>query len=83
METPSLEDLQVSGLFAPIKFANYGGYQFAPTFIEYLIEKDEKDKLIDFIYSGSLEESYGVILDQVYDGWLDWLKSHPAYGVTN
>ncbi|MPM26367.1 hypothetical protein SDC9_72868 [bioreactor metagenome] len=73
---PTLEQTKVRGLVAPIMFANYGGYEYSYTYIEYLSTTYSWEKVRDFAKSGDYEGEFGQTESQVYDGWTSYVKSN-------
>lgn len=69
---PTLEQTRVKGLLAPIKFADYGGYQFSYIYIEYLVETYSWDSVREFAKSGDYKSAFGADEQEVYDGWVEW-----------
>jgi hypothetical protein len=73
---PTLEQTRVKGLTAPIKFANYGGYEYSYAYIEYLTDTYSWEKVRDFAKSGDYEGEFGLSEGQVYDGFAEYVKSN-------
>lgn len=73
-KVPTLKQTQVKGLLAPIKFANYDGYSYSYTYIEYLVETYSWEKIRDFAKSGDYEASFGASEQEIYNGWIEWFK---------
>lgn len=73
---PTLEETRVNGLFAPIKFANYGGYEYSYAYIEYLANTYSWEKVRYFAKSGDYVGEFGLSEGQVYDGFTAYVKSN-------
>lgn len=71
---PSLEQTQVKGLIAPITFANFGGYQYSYTYMEYLDYTYSWDSIRQFAKTSNYETSFGVSEQEIYDGWIEYIK---------
>jgi len=71
---PTLEQTRVKGLTAPIKFANYGGYEYSYSYIEYLANTYSWDKVRNFAKSKDYESEFGLTEAEVYDGWTSYVK---------
>lgn len=72
---PTFEETRVNGLFAPIKFANYGGYEYSYAYIEYLANTYSWEKVRGFAKSGDYEGEFGISEEQVYDGFASYVKT--------
>lgn len=73
---PTLEQTQIKGLLAPIKFANFGGYEYSYSYIEYLAETYPWDSVRQFAKSGDYEAAFGASEQEIYDGWIEWCKEY-------
>lgn len=71
---PSLEQTRVKGLIAPIKFANFSGYQYSYNYIEYLNNTYSWDSIKAFAKTGDYVAAYGVGEEEIYDGWIEFLN---------
>ena len=77
---PSLAQTRVKGVLAPITFANYNGYSFSCSYIEYLNDKYSWDSICQFAKTGDYEASFGDSEEEIYDGWYGYIISSPHQG---
>lgn len=73
---PTFEQTQVRGLLSPITFANFSGYEYSYTYIEYLVDTYSWDKVKGFIKSGDYELEFGCTEQDVYEDWVLFMKSN-------
>ena len=73
---PTLAQTQVSGRLAPLTFANFGGYEYSYTYIEYLVKTYSWAKVKEFIKSEDYQLEFGSTEQAVYEDWLSFLKSN-------
>lgn len=73
---PTLEQTRLKGLLAPVKFAEFNGYQFSYNYIEYLDKTYSWDKIKEFIISGDYVTAFGVSEEEIYN---EWVKSIMEY----
>lgn len=71
---PSIEQIQIEGLTAPITFANFNGYPYSYTYIEYLNDTYSWDSIRDFAKTGDYETAFGGSEQQIYDGWVEYVN---------
>ncbi|NLJ95893.1 MAG: hypothetical protein GX321_01960 [Clostridiales bacterium] len=74
---PSLKQTQVKGILAPITFANFNGYPFSYTYIEYLNYTYSWDRIQKFARTGDFETSFAASEQEIYNGWHHFLISSP------
>jgi hypothetical protein len=72
-DIPSYSDIQTRN---PIKFSNMYGYDFANTYIEYLDNTYGWDKVLKLIKTEDYEGVFGKSSHEIYDEWVDYLKSN-------
>ncbi len=70
---PTLEQTRVSGLFAPMIFADFGGYDFSYTYIDYLVKTYSWDCVSAFARTGNFERAFDKSEKAIYDEWTDYL----------
>jgi hypothetical protein len=70
---PSLEQTHVS---SPLAFNDVDGYNFAPTYIEYLENSFGWDSVMAYARTTDFEEAFGMSEQDVYNGWIDFLKEN-------
>lgn len=71
---PTLEQTRAKGLLAPIKFANFNGYQYSYNYIEYLHNTYSWDGIKAFAKTGDYEAAFGANEQEIYDGWVESIK---------
>lgn len=75
-EAPDLEQTQVKGLLAPVKFAEFNGYSFSYTYVEYLAETYSWEKVSQFLKTGDYEKCFGCSEEEIYDAWIIYLQQY-------
>lgn len=72
---PTLEQTRVGGLFAPVTFADFDGYDYSYLYIDYLVRTYSWDSVREFAATGDFKKSFGRNEKEIYDEW--------AYDVTS
>jgi hypothetical protein len=72
---PTLTQTRVRGLLAPVTFANFGGYEYSYTYIEYLADTFGWDAVKSFAKSGDTFAAFDADEQTIYDGWTVFVKS--------
>ncbi|NLO09360.1 MAG: hypothetical protein GX129_05760 [Clostridiales bacterium] len=70
---PTLEQTRIKGLTAPIKFADFNGYQYSYSYIEYLDNTYSWDSIKAFAQAGDYEAAFGASEEDIYNGWLRYI----------
>ena len=70
---PTLVQTRVGGLFSPMTFADFDGYEFSYTYIDYLVETYSWDCVREFAKNGDFEKSFGRSEKEIYDEWVHYL----------
>jgi hypothetical protein len=70
---PSLKQTHAGN---PIAFNDVNGYSFAPTYIEYLENDFDWDSVMVYAETTDFEKAFDVSEQDVYDGWVDFLKKN-------
>jgi len=66
---PTLEQTRVAGALAPVTFANFSGYEYSYTYVEYLDKTYGWDAVKSFARSGDYLSAFGASEEAIYDGW--------------
>lgn len=69
---PTLEQTQISGLLAPIKFSEFNGYPYSYTYIEYLDNTYSWDSVKEFAGTGDYEAAFGADEEEIYKDWVEY-----------
>ncbi|TAH64507.1 MAG: hypothetical protein EWM47_12460 [Anaerolineaceae bacterium] len=70
---PTLEQTQIKGLTAPVKFTNFNGYAYSYTYIEYLNDTYSWDSIREFAKTGDYKAAFGADEQDIYDAWVEYL----------
>lgn len=73
---PTFEQTQVKGLLSPITFADFSGYEYSYTYIEFLVGSYSWDKVKRFVESGDYEIEFGCTERNVYENWVHFVKNN-------
>ncbi|HWQ98829.1 MAG TPA: hypothetical protein VN538_12170 [Clostridia bacterium] len=71
---PTLEQTRVSGPLAPVTFANFGGYEYSYTYIEYLADTYGWDAVKALAKNGDYPAAFGADEAAVYAAWTVFVK---------
>ena len=70
---PSCSDLQTRN---PIQFSDMGGYQLAPTYIQFINDKYGWDKVLQLIKTEDYQKTFGNSDNKIYSEWIEYLKNY-------
>lgn len=73
---PTIKQTQIKGLLSPIKFSDFGGYQYSYIYIEYLHNTYSWDSIKTFAKTGDYIEAFGVGEQKIYDGWVEYIRKN-------
>lgn len=71
---PTLEQTRVAGPLAPVTFANFSGYEYSYTYVEYLANTYGWDAVKAFAKSGDYLASFGASEEAIFDAWTVFVK---------
>lgn len=71
---PTLEQTRVAGPLAPVTFANFSGYEYSYTYVEYLAKTYGWDAVKAFAKDGAYLASFGATEEAIYDAWTVFVK---------
>lgn len=60
----------------PIQFSNIGGYDFAATYVEYIVETYGWDALSGLIVNENYEANLGKSQREIYDEWVNFIENY-------
>ncbi len=72
---PTLAQTRVHGPFAPVMFANFSGYEYSYTYIEYLANTYGWDAVKRFAGDGDFLSAFGADEASLYETWAVFVKS--------
>lgn len=70
---PSCSDLQTRN---PIRFSDMGGYQLAPTYIQFINDKYGWDKVLQLMKTEDYQKIFGKSDNKIYSEWIEYLKNY-------
>jgi hypothetical protein len=70
---PSHQDLQTRN---PVRFSDMGGYQLAPTYIQFINNKYGWDKVLQLIKTEDYQKAFGKSDNEIYTEWIKYLKNY-------
>jgi len=71
---PTLEQTRVAGPLAPVTFANFSGYEYSYTYVEYLANTYGWDAVKSFAKSGEYLTAFGAGEETIFDAWAVFVK---------
>jgi len=71
---PTLEQTHVAGPLAPVTFANFSGYEYSYTYVEYLANAYGWDAVKSFAKDGDYQAAFGVDEASIYQAWTAFVK---------
>ncbi|MDP4151983.1 MAG: hypothetical protein Q8865_00885 [Bacillota bacterium] len=70
---PSYSDLQTKN---PIQFSGMGGYQLAPTYIQFINDDYGWNKVLQLIKTEDYQKTFGKSANKIYSEWIEYLKNY-------
>lgn len=75
VKVPTIKQMNSNNILTPIIFANYGGYEYSYTYIEYLEKTYGWDTVVRFAYDVDFE-GFGASEQEIYEQWMIYLKTY-------